>query len=224
MSNEVSRLSSIRVFGSNGDFVIPSNFQDILAPIRRFGGTEKVKVLDVGCNSTWLAEFFTDYYGVDTDAHLIDWARNRWINKARMTRDEAISRLKVSESETLPFESNQFDWVILRDVLEHVDDPFRLYSEAIRCLKPGGHVYLSCPDAQGHVWNEPSHRRPFPIRAQRQLADTHHSKTVYAGYESVAPGTQKLAKLFFGRTPAIIRMLWSFWFWPRNAVTICQKH
>jgi 2-polyprenyl-3-methyl-5-hydroxy-6-metoxy-1,4-benzoquinol methylase len=112
---------------------------------------------------------------------------------------------------------------VLRDVLEHVDDGLGFYREACRVLRPGGYLLLSSPDNQSHVWNEPTHRRPYPLSAQEYLAATARMTIVYRGYESVAPGTQRIARVAGGRTPWPVRLGWRLPFWPRNAVTVQKK-
>ncbi len=45
-------------------------------------------------------------------------------------------------AERLPLKSQQFDWVHMRSMLDHVYDPFETLKEAFRCLRPGGHLIL----------------------------------------------------------------------------------
>lgn len=48
--------------------------------------------------------------------------------------------------EALPFPAAAFDLVVLRHVLEHVRDQGLVVREAARVLKPGGALYLACPN------------------------------------------------------------------------------
>ncbi len=211
-----------RVFDRNGQFVVPGNVKDILEPLT-LRLPLKPRILDVGCNSSWVANFFEDYSGTDVDHQLIAWARAHWQKVGRWTQEEALNRLKLPQGETLDYPSSSFDAVILRDVLEHVETPLQLIAECSRVLKAGGLLLLSCPDSQPHVWDEPTHIRPYPLKAQRGLAALQGADIVYQGYESVLPGTQKIARLFGGRTPVWIRVMWNLPFWPRNAVSILRK-
>ncbi|MER3523960.1 MAG: hypothetical protein C4326_07805 [Ignavibacteria bacterium] len=54
----------------------------------------------------------------------------------------------------LPFKDDTFDTVLCSQVIEHVEDPFRMVGEAARVLKPGGHLILTAPQ----VW--PLHEEP----------------------------------------------------------------
>lgn len=49
-------------------------------------------------------------------------------------------------AENLPFENNTFDLIYSTNVLEHVKDPKKVLSEAIRVLKPGGFLQFVIPN------------------------------------------------------------------------------
>ena len=51
----------------------------------------------------------------------------------------------------LPFESNVFDMVIARSVVEHLRDPPGVFREFFRILRPGGHVVLITPNKFDYV-------------------------------------------------------------------------
>ncbi len=48
--------------------------------------------------------------------------------------------------EALPFADNSFDLVTLNQVVEHVRDPLTVLREAVRVLRPGGALYVACPN------------------------------------------------------------------------------
>jgi SAM-dependent methyltransferase len=48
--------------------------------------------------------------------------------------------------EQLPFADATFDLVVLDQVIEHVRDQTRVLAEAFRVLKPGGAMYVACPN------------------------------------------------------------------------------
>ncbi len=50
-----------------------------------------------------------------------------------------------ADIKNLPFENNSFDTVILTQVLEHIDEPFKALSEIKRVLKKDGILILSVP-------------------------------------------------------------------------------
>ena len=63
--------------------------------------------------------------------------------------------VQPSPGETLPFEENNFDYVVSFQVLEHVEDPAKVLDESIRVLKPEGHLYFIFPNYnsfyEGHI-------------------------------------------------------------------------
>lgn len=52
---------------------------------------------------------------------------------------------RVCSATDLPFEDNTFDYHLSFEVLEHIDDPFRYFSEAARVVKPGGKIVVVVP-------------------------------------------------------------------------------
>ena len=138
----------------------------------------RTRLLDVGCGGAWLGDHFTDYTGVDVSPDAVEAARSRGKEVVLIEPDAA-----------LPFEDASFDGVVLKDVLEHVQDPVALVREARRVLRAGGRVFASSPDAQRWVWDDYTHRRPFTRKSFRLLFQDQGLEVVESGYESVAPGT-----------------------------------
>jgi SAM-dependent methyltransferase len=145
------------------------------------------RMLDVGCGSAWLADHFADYTGVDgsPEAVAAAGARGRRV-------------LLATVNQPLPFEDASFDGVVVKDLLEHVEDPVLVVREVRRVIVPGGRVFASSPDAQRWVWDDYTHRRPFTRKAFRLLFADQGWNVERVGYESVAPGTSIVA----ARTPS----------------------
>ena len=102
-------------------------------------------VLDVGCWTGGLARILTDhvpcsYTGIDVEpaAQAIEAAR-RAVPEQRF--------LVVPSVESLPFEAESFDVVVLTEVIEHVpvgrEGP--VLAELARVLRPGGSIIFSTP-------------------------------------------------------------------------------
>ncbi len=74
-----------------------------------------------------------------------------------------------------------FDVVVLSNVLEHVLDPIELLEDASRVLKPGGELWISCPNAASWQraffskawinWHVPFHTAHFSGKNIRKLLD-----------------------------------------------------
>src|ERR1700674_3688155 len=52
----------------------------------------------------------------------------------------------VATGEDLPFRDRSFDLVTMNQVMEHVADQKAVLREAARVLKPGGAIYIACPN------------------------------------------------------------------------------
>jgi predicted SAM-dependent methyltransferase len=51
----------------------------------------------------------------------------------------------VADLTELPFENNQFDYIICNHILEHIPDDQKALNEIFRCLKVGGHLVITVP-------------------------------------------------------------------------------
>lgn len=61
-----------------------------------------------------------------------------------------------------PLDSNSFDLVVLRDVIEHLDDVPGVLREVHRVARHGAMVRIRTPHFSSHyAYNDPTHRRPF---------------------------------------------------------------
>ena len=52
----------------------------------------------------------------------------------------------IATGEHLPFRDRSFDLVTMNQVMEHVSDQKAVLKEAARVLKPGGAIYIACPN------------------------------------------------------------------------------
>src|SRR5438067_9030158 len=94
---------------------------------RRLGltlqGSERV--LDLGCgdgsDADWFAHRARSTVGIDLDEH------PRW---PRMARPGV--RFQTADAQALPFPDGAFDWILMRDVLHHVQDPGKVLDEEAR--------------------------------------------------------------------------------------------
>ena len=136
------------------------------------------QLLDVGCGSAWLSRHFKNYAGIDASEEAVEIAAKQELQVQLASADE-----------TFAFPDQTFDGVILKDLLEHVNDPVSVVRETLRVLRPGGKVFASSPDAQRWVWNDYTHKRPFTRRAFRLLFADCGFEIERCSFESVMPGT-----------------------------------
>ena len=104
-------------------------------------------VLDIGCNRGSIEALFHSLYPEKAHATSVDG-----IDISKLAIAQAISlglpncRFRHYPGGRLPYESSQFDLVILVEVIEHVPEQGALLAEISRVLKPGGRLFLTTPN------------------------------------------------------------------------------
>jgi len=102
------------------------------------------RILDIGCgHGDFLAPVYArtpHTYGIDPDATALE-------------QNKIIRHKVVGTVESLPFEENFFDLIVLAWVLEHLEHPTKAFQEIYRTLKPGGNVIFLTPNSWNYnVW------------------------------------------------------------------------
>ena len=117
------------------------------------------KVLDVGCAYGWALDALRgkadELWGLDSDGAVLAEASASY-PEFHFVRGSATS---------LPFRDEEFDVVVLSEVIEHLRDGERAAAvdEAHRVLKPGGQLVFTAPYAGLFAWADPLDvKRRFP--------------------------------------------------------------
>lgn len=143
---------------------------------------------------TWLRELFATWKqptafarlidGLATGAHVLDLGCGQGTVLTQLARyrpdlhltgldiepaGEAVGYRQVSgDACNLPFQDGDFDLVFSRQVIEHIPNAMQMVKEMVRVLKPGGRVYIDCPDVRNamhwsplNFWEDPTHLRPY---------------------------------------------------------------
>jgi SAM-dependent methyltransferase len=92
------------------------------------------RLVDLGCGKVPLYEAYKKHI---TDNVCVDWANTY--------HDTNFLDAECDLAGVLPFGDQEFDTIILSDVLEHVPSPQLLCSEIARILRPSGIVLLNVP-------------------------------------------------------------------------------
>jgi SAM-dependent methyltransferase len=104
--------------------------------IRRYVELEDRWILDVGCGIGTYVRRFRDFsphvYGLDVSAERLGEAH--------------LPNLVAAEGESLPFEDGSFDVIVFNEVIEHVRDDREAIADALRVLRPGGHIVIYAPN------------------------------------------------------------------------------
>ena len=136
------------------------NFDGRWAIIQEKGKHSK-KILDLaaGCGTFLLFCLKNGYniWGIEPESWKLEFFRQKVKNSDYPS--EFLKRMIMGKGEILPFEDNSFDLVTSYQTLEHVESVSECLKEMIRVLKPGGILYIKCPDYNSFF--EPHYRLPF---------------------------------------------------------------
>ena len=125
-------------------FVNPFYFarKGLYRHVRALASEIRGRTLDVGCGQKPYESLFRSsaYIGLEMDT-----PENRKQKKADVYYDGKV----------FPFDSEEFDSVVINEVFEHVFDPDGFLAEVGRVLKPGGALLMTVP----FVWDE--HETPW---------------------------------------------------------------
>lgn len=130
------------------------------------GKYAKGKLLDVGCgNKPFLHVFdgkINSYTGIDMPS-------TRHLNK----------EIDVfSSGQKIPFKNGSFDTILTTSVLEHVEEPQKMFDEMHRVLKKGSYIILTTPCQYG-LHEQPHDYFRYTKYSLRMMAEKSHFKVAY---------------------------------------------
>ena len=94
----------------------------------------KGKLLDLGCGKVPLYAAYKEFI---TDNICVDWSNT-------FHKNEFLD-YELDLTKNLPFNDNEFDTIILSDVLEHIPVPELLWGEMTRILTMNGKIIMNVP-------------------------------------------------------------------------------
>ena len=111
--------------------------------LSRIKNTEQKKILINGIGSGLDIPYLATnavYTGTDITPAMLERAKKR---AQKYQAESALEiHFEIADSQSLPFENDCFDIIIMHLILAVVPDPARALQEASRVLKPGGNIYL----------------------------------------------------------------------------------
>ena len=119
----------------------------------------KGKLLDLGCGKVPL---FGTYKKYITENICVDWENSMHQNP--------FLDFEMDLNKKLLFDSDEFDTIILSDVLEHISSPQQLWNEMFRVLKPKGKLLLNVPFLY-HIHEQPYDYFRYTEYALQNFAD-----------------------------------------------------
>ena len=135
-SGEFEHFTNADVDRIQNNYMVPL-FEDILRKYRFYN------VLDYGCGNGLFGLFFKEKLqcnltGVDGSSYALKKA-------SESGYDEAILINDFSKTD-LPFGDGTFDFVICKDILEHLLNPFKVIQESHRVLIQNGQLLIHVPN------------------------------------------------------------------------------
>jgi 2-polyprenyl-3-methyl-5-hydroxy-6-metoxy-1,4-benzoquinol methylase len=109
--------------------------------LKRYAALYGIKgnVLDVGCGFGHFVSILQKSnfaVGVDKSAEMVNIGKKKLL----------IKNILTSDTTSLPFKENSFDWIIANQLLEHLEEPAKFLVGVRKVLKPGGRLFLTTPN------------------------------------------------------------------------------
>lgn len=133
------------------------------------GQKTNIRIVDIGCGTGETLTFLKRIYpksmlfGIDTSNNAIEFSKNR--GHRNIYKANALK---------LPFKNDYFDFVLLLDVIEHIQNDNLAIKEVRRVLKKGGKLIITAP-ALPVIWSGhdsmQGHKRRYTYKTICALAN-----------------------------------------------------
>jgi len=134
------------------------------------------KILDIGCSRGRFALGFQKLgykgYGLDYDAAAITDAIEKGLK----------AKVVDMEKNKIPYKDNYFDYVFMRNFVEHIFNYEHLFLEVKRVLKPKGKLFIITDDYSTRLkgfFNDPTHKKPYTLETLNRIANFYDFKIIY---------------------------------------------
>ncbi|MBD1822595.1 class I SAM-dependent methyltransferase [Cyanobacteria bacterium FACHB-DQ100] len=142
------------------------------------------RVLDISCGTGYGTQFMAlqgarEVIGVDVDQSSIDFA-------SKYYQHPQVSYLQSDAHYVRSLEDASFDLIVSFETIEHLQHPRQFLAELRRLLKPGGQLFLSCPnDHRVSPWISSYHLHRFRFTEFRDLFLSLFGEAVFFGQHYV---------------------------------------
>lgn len=124
------------------------NMINQISPIETSGGGGGTRILEVGCGKgSFLEKIYKKYscicYGYDPciPANICQEKKRDTVSKFNLVNQY----FDADEAEKFKQNNNQFDWIISRHVIEHLENPQQMLQLFYSALSPNGYLYVETP-------------------------------------------------------------------------------
>ena len=105
----------------------------------------KEKVLEIGCAEAGLLKFYSEKGAICSGIELSDI---RYKNGVLLNQDNSINLFQADICDPKSYENKlvgKYDIIVIRDVIEHIEDKKQALANMYDILKPGGKLFMSFP-------------------------------------------------------------------------------
>lgn len=161
--------------------VLAGRYQVLLSSI----ASRPERVLDIGCGDGTLTFALSAkcrrVCGIDDSLLPLQLARGEF-DRRPSNNPPLLTR---ADARRLPFPNDAFDCVVLADVIEHIDAPETVMSEAFRVLRRGGQILVTTPRRSADAAQHEYHCREYTGPELRDLLRTWFSSVEVKGFRPV---------------------------------------
>ena len=163
------------------DCFLRGRYDLVIMFLRKYGLTKTSLVLEIGCGDGALSGLIYKHFqcqltGLEPSADGIRYCQEMF------EKYSYKGEFRISEGYSFGYPDNHFDYVVLADVIEHLQNPDAMLQEMNRVLKPGGKAIITTPIRTNEHPEDTMHVREFFPEELQRLARTFFVKLVETVY------------------------------------------
>ncbi|MFB0561721.1 MAG: class I SAM-dependent methyltransferase [Candidatus Lokiarchaeia archaeon] len=143
----------------------------IVSLFKKFIEINKLKVLDVGCGSGGVSIAFAKHGArvVSIDLN-VNYTK---ITKVRACEEKVLLDVLNTDVCNSPFGDEEFDVLVCNDVVEHISEVNKFFSEIRRLLKSDGLIFIETHNKWSPyiIFSDPHSGLPFVVLLPKRIAD-----------------------------------------------------